>query len=119
MHTFREFLSEAKVVGGIAHLEPPSVRLFDGPEATHHAIDTIKGVTSGKTPVTRKIDDKMSFQAIRRADGKVGVKYKGSGSTYNFSDKDIEKQHGHKPYLAGPLSTVLRSEEHTSELQSH
>ena len=106
MHSFREYLSEAKTVGGITHLEHPSDRLFDGPEATKHSVDTLKGVVSGKTPVTRKIDDKMSFQAIRKSDGNVGVKYKGSGSTYNFSPKDIEKQHG-------------RSEEHTSELQSH
>ena len=108
MQSFREFLSEAKVVGGIAHLEHPSDRLFDGPEATKHSVDTLKGIVSGKTPVTRKIDDKMSFQAIRKSDGNVGVKYKGSGSTYNFSPKDIEKQHGHKPYLAGPLNTLLK-----------
>jgi hypothetical protein len=49
----------------------------------------------------------MSFQAIRTKEGKVGVKYKGSGSTYNFSPADIEKQHGHKPYLAGPMNKLL------------
>ena len=108
MHSFREYLSEAKSVGGIAHLEHPADRLFDGPEATKHSVETLKGVVSGKTPVTRKIDDKMSFQAIRTPEGKVGVKYKGSGSTYNFSAKDIEAQHGHKPYLTAPLHAVLK-----------
>ena len=107
MHSFREYLSEAKSVGGISHLEHPSDRLFDGPEATKHSVDTLKGIVSGKTPITRKIDDKMSFQAIRTPEGKVGVKYKGGGSTYNFSAKDVDAQHGHKPYLAGPLKTLL------------
>ena len=108
MYSFRQYLSEAKTVGGIQHLEHPADRLFDGPEATKHAVNTLKDVASGKAPITRKIDDKMSFQAIRTPEGKVGVKYKGSGSTYNFSPKDIEAQHGHKPYLAGPLNTLLK-----------
>lgn len=108
MYSFSQFLTEAKLIGGISHLEHPSDRTFDGPEAAHHAINTLKGVVSGKTPVTRKIDDKMSFQAIRTPEGKVGVKYKGAGSTYNFSSSDVEKQHGHKPYLAGPINTLLK-----------
>ena len=105
MYSFSQFLFEsvAKVTGGIQHLEHPSDRTFDSPEAAQHAIQTLKGVASGKTPITRKIDDKMSFQAVRTPEGKVGVKYKGSGSTYNFSASDIEKQHGHKPYMAGPM----------------
>jgi len=110
MFSFSQFLTEAntKLTGGIQHLEHPSDRTFDNPEAAHHAVKTLKGIVSGKTPVTRKIDDKMSFQAVRTPEGKVGVKYKGSGSTYNFSEKDVETQHGHKPYLAGPLSTLLK-----------
>ena len=106
MHSFSEFLSEA-AVGGILHLEHPADRTFDGSQATSHAIKTIKDIASGETPVTRKIDDKMSFQAIRTADGKVGVKYKGPGSKYNFSPKQVQDQHGHKPYLAHPLKAVL------------
>ena len=107
MFSFSVYLTEA-AVGGIQHIEHPSDRLFDGPEAAHHALKTLKGVTSGKVPITRKIDDKMSYHAIRTPEGKVGVKYKGSGSTYNFSDKDIDTQHGHKPYLAHPLKTLLK-----------
>ena len=110
MYSFSQFLFESvtKVTGGIQHLEHPSDRTFDSPEAAQHAIQTLKGVASGKTPITRKIDDKMSFQAVRTPEGKVGVKYKGSGSTYNFSAADIEKQHGHKPYMAGPMHTLLK-----------
>jgi hypothetical protein len=109
MFSFSSFLTEsAKLTGGIQHLEHPADRTFDSPEAAHHALSTLKGVVAGKTPVTRKIDDKMSFQAIRTKEGKVGVKYKGSGSTYNFSHSDVEKQHGHKPYLAEPLNTLLK-----------
>jgi hypothetical protein len=49
----------------------------------------------------------MSFQAIRTPEGKVGVKYKGTGATYNFSAEDIKKQHSEKPYIAGPLTNIL------------
>jgi hypothetical protein len=101
-------LVEAKAdAPGILHIEHPSDRTFDGHEAAHHAVNTIKGVAQGKTPVTRKIDDKMSFQIKRESDGRVGVKYKGTGSTYNYSEADVDKQHGHKPYLAKPLKAVL------------
>lgn len=102
------FLVEAaKDAPGILHIEHPSDRTFDGHEAAHHAVNTLKGVVSGKTPVTRKIDDKMSFQVKREKDGRVGVKYKGTGSIYNYSEADVDKQHGHKPYLATPLKAVL------------
>lgn len=109
MLKFKSFLSEAKSeAGGILHLEHPADRLFDGPEATAHAIKTLRGIVSGRVPITRKIDDKMSFHAIRRQDGKVGVKYKGSGATYNFSQSDIDQQHADKPYLANTLKHVLK-----------
>jgi len=102
------FLVEAKAdAPGILHIEHPSDRTFDGHEAAHHAVNTIKGVVQGKTPVTRKIDDKMSFHVKREKDGRVGVKYKGTGSTYNYSEADVDKQHGHKPYLAKPLKAIL------------
>lgn len=104
MQSFTRFLSEA-----ILHIEHPSDRLFDGPQAARHALRTLKQVSAKKAPtMTRKIDDKMSFNVIRTPEGKVGVKYKGTGSTYNFSQEDIEKQHGHKPYLAHPLGLLLK-----------
>lgn len=108
MLSLKQFLSEATHVGGIQHIEHPSDRSFDSKDAARHALSTLRGVLRGKTPITRKIDDKMSYQVIRNKEGKVGVKYKGPGSHYNFSNADIEKQHGHKPYLAGPLKSLLQ-----------
>lgn len=108
MLNFKSFLKEEKKpTAGIAHIEHPSDRSFDGADAAQHALSTLRGVSAGTVPITRKIDDKMSFHAIRRDDGSVGVKYKGSGSHYNFSEKDVDEQHGHKPYLAGPLKGLL------------
>ena len=106
------FLSEsvktpAGDTGGIQHIEHPSDRTFDGPEPAKHAIDVLKGSAAGSTPITRKIDDKMSYQVIRDKAGKVGVKYKGAGAHYNYSNADIDAQHGHKPYLAHPLKLLL------------
>lgn len=106
MLSFTQFITEAVHTGGIAHIEHPSDRSFDSQEAAHHALETLRGVAHGKTPITRKIDDRMSFHAIRTPEGKIGVKYKGSGSQYNYSAADIEKQHGHKPYLVGPLKAL-------------
>lgn len=102
-------LTEAtkKEAPGIQHIEHPSDRLFDGQKAATHAVKTLRGIALGRTPVTRKIDDKMSIQAIRDTSGRVGVKYKGTGSQYNYSNDDIERQHGHKPYVADPLKTIL------------
>jgi hypothetical protein len=111
MKRFRPFvesyLIEAKEGGGILHIEHPSDRSFDGHKEAHHALKTIRGVATGRTPVTRKIDDKMSFHVKRDQEGRVGVKYKGTGSSYNFSNDDIERQHGAKPYLVGPLKALL------------
>ena len=106
MLSFTQFITEAVHTGGIAHIEHPSDRSFDSQEAAHHALETLRGVAHGKTPITRKIDDRMSFHAIRTPEGKIGVKYKGAGSHYNYSAADIEKQHGHKPYLVGPLKAL-------------
>lgn len=104
-----KYLSEeVKHEGGILHIEHPSHRVFDGHKPAIHALNTLRGAATGQHPVSRKIDDKMSFQAVRRADGKVGVKYKGAGAQYNYSEEDIDRQHGHKPYLAEPMKHLLR-----------
>ena len=108
MLRFFQFIKEEVHEGGIAHIEHPSDKTFDGPEAAKHAVKTLKQVASGKANITRKIDDKMSYHAIRTPEGKVGVKYKGSGSHYNFSEKDVDTQHGHKPYLVHPLKKLLK-----------
>ena len=101
------FESVKTPAGGIQHIEHPSDRTYDGEEATKHAIDTLRGATKGSVSLSRKIDDKMSYQVKRDASGKVGVKYKGPGAHYNYSNEDIDTQHGHKPYLAHPLKQLL------------
>ena len=108
MLRFSAFLTEAtnKAVG-IQHLEHPSDRTFDGPKEASQALTALRGVALGRTPITRKIDDKMSFQIVREKDGRVGVKYKGPGAKYNYTAADVDAQHGHKPYLAEPLKAIL------------
>lgn len=103
-----EYLLEAKKpVVGIQHIEHPSDRTFDGQKAARQALTTLRGVAMGRTPVTRKLDDKMSFLIKKDKEGRVGVKYKGPGSDYNFSNDEIERQHGEKPYLMKPLKAIL------------
>ena len=110
MFNLKSFLIESvktPTAGGIQHIEHPSDRTFDGEDAARQAISTLRGAATGSTPITRKIDDRMSYQVIKHPDGRVGVKYKGAGSHYNYSNEDIDKQHGHKPYLAAPLKLLL------------
>jgi hypothetical protein len=111
MFSFRDYiplLMEAKKpVRGILHLPHPSESAFASRKgAVGSTLSKIQGVISGRAPLTRKIDDRMSFQVIRTPEGKVGVKYKGPGATYNFSPEDIKKQYSEKPYIAGPLMNI-------------
>lgn len=92
--------------GGILHLEHPADLHFDSEEGSLHALNTLKGVANGTTPITRKIDDRISFQLIKGENGKVGVKYKGTGAQYAFSPAEVDKHYGEKPY-AGSLKAVL------------
>jgi len=113
MFGFKQYsplLTEAKKpVRGILHLPHPSESAFASRKgAVGSTLSKIQGVISGRAPLTRKIDDRMSFQVIRTPEGKVGVKYKGTGATYNFSSEDIKKQHSEKPYIAGPLMNTLK-----------
>ena len=108
---FKEsYLIEAKKPSakiGIQHIEHPADRSFDGHKAAQHALTTLRGVAMGRTPVTRKIDDRMSFLIKRDKEGRVGVKYKGPGSDYNYTNEDIERQHGDKPHLQKTLKPLL------------
>lgn len=113
MFGFKQYIpllsEQKKPVRGILHLPHPSEAAFNTRKgAVGSTLSKIQGVISGRTPITRKIDDRMSFQAIRTPEGKVGVKYKGTGATYNFSAEDIKKQHSEKPYIAGPLTNILK-----------
>ena len=111
MFGFKQYIplitEQKKPVRGILHLPHPSEAAFNTRKgAVGSTLSKIQGVISGRHPITRKIDDRMSFQAIRTPEGKVGVKYKGTGATYNFSAEDIKKQHSEKPYIAGPLMNI-------------
>lgn len=108
MFLFREYLSEeVEHKDGIAHIEHPSDRYFDGAEAADHAMKTLRGVLAGKANMTRKIDDRMSVHLMRNPDGSVSVKYKGKGARYNHTPDDIDAQYADKPYVAGPLHALL------------
>ena len=112
MFAFKQYipLTEQKAAArGIQHLPHPAESAFQNSKgAIGSALSNISGVVSGRAPLTRKIDDRMSFQVIKTPEGKVGVKYKGPGAEYNYSQKDIEKQYAHKAYVAGPLSNILK-----------
>lgn len=108
MINLKSFLEEAAGdAGGIQHIEHPSDRTFDGPDAASHAVNVLRGAANGTAPISRKIDDRMSYQVTRDNKGRVGVKYKGPGSTYAFTPEEIDTQHGDKPYKAGPLKLLL------------
>ena len=104
------FLTEQKKpVRGIQHLPHPSESAFQSSRgAVGSALSKIQGVVSGRAPITRKIDDRMSFQVVKTPEGKVGVKYKGPGAEYNYSLEDVKKQYAKKPYVAGPLMNILK-----------
>lgn len=104
--SYTNLISEAKA-GGILHIEHPSDLHFDGPEGAKHAVKTLRGVASGKTPITRKVDDKTSFQVKVGPDGKVHGKYKGTGAEWASSDAEVDKHYAGKPY-AGALKTVIK-----------
>lgn len=111
MFGFKQFipLNEQKAAArGVQHLPHPAESALAARKgAVGSALSNISSVISGRAPLTRKIDDRMSFQVIKKGD-KVGVKYKGPGAQYNFSLDDIKKQYANKPYVAGPLMNILK-----------
>jgi hypothetical protein len=113
MFSFKQYavlISEEKTPArGIQHLPHPAESAFQSNRgAVGSSLSKIQGVLSGRSSITRKIDDRMSFQVIKTPEGKVGVKYKGPGAKYNYSLEDIKQQHGNKPYLAGPMMNILK-----------
>lgn len=106
---FVHLVEEAKAgARGIQHLPHAAESAFH-PDKEHldSTINRIHEIVSGKAPLSRKIDDRMSFQVKKDPDGRVAVKYKGSGAKYNYSQKDIDTQHSNKPHVAAPLSAIL------------
>lgn len=94
---------------GIQHLPHPSEAAFIAQSgAINSTLSKLQSAMSGRAAMTRKIDDRMSFQVIKDKEGKVGVKYKGPGAKYNYSVKDIQSQYSQKPYVAEPLTNILK-----------
>lgn len=103
MLRYLSFIAEA----GIQHLEHAADHALENKAGAVHAYDVLNKTRHSLIPITRKLDDRLSFHVHHAPDGRVGVKYKGTGSTqYHYSDAEIDKAHGHKPYLAGPLKAV-------------
>jgi hypothetical protein len=104
------FLTEQKAPArGIQHLAHPSEYAFHARRGTvNSALSKIQSAANGKADISIKADDRMSFQAIRKPTGEVGVKYKGPGASYNFSESDVKKQYSEKPYIAGPMLHLLK-----------
>jgi len=91
---------------GIQHLPHPAESAFAARRgAVGSALSKIQGVINGRAPITKKVDDAMSFQV----DEKGGVKYKGAGARYNYSVEDIKKQYAEKPYIAGKLINIFNN----------
>jgi hypothetical protein len=97
----------AEAAAGIQHLDHIADHAFDGNEGMRYAHHHLKRAAEGDATITKKIDGSPSFQMKKHPDGKFGVKYKGAGASYNYSHEDIERQHGHKRYLAEPLHALL------------
>lgn len=115
MLSFKKFVLEQVIRApgevekpGIQHLHHTSDLTFNGSEAAKHVIKTLRSVAAGKEEVTAKADGSPAVTLIRHPDGRVGAKYKGSGAHYNYSEADVEQQHGHKPYLAEPLKALVK-----------
>jgi len=113
MFGFKQYIplltEQKKPVRGILHLPHPSESAFSTRKsAVGGALSKIHGVISGRSRMTKKVDDRMSVNIIKDENGRIGVKYKGTGATYNFSPEDIKNQHSEKPYIAGPLMNILK-----------
>ena len=110
---FRQFIVESPTVAapedGISHSDHAADLSFRGKSQARHALRLLRGVATGSVPVTEKMDDKISFHAIKTPEGKIAIKYKGKGSHYDYSVADIEKQHGHKPYKAESLKAAFKN----------
>lgn len=126
MLKFSNFLStiteEKAPARGILHIDHPRENVFGqvhhdefgrkayahGSDVVKNTLNTLRGVMNGTTPVNEKVDDRGSIHVIRTEEGKVGVKYKGPGAQYNFSQKDVQRQYAEKPYMAKMIGTVLQ-----------
>ena len=119
MINFNNFLTEALDVEKLKHLEHVEDHIIHGGhEGVSHAADTLNDVhdfMSGKktdTKITTKYDGAPSVVfGVNPENGKFFV---GSKSVFNaspkinYTDKDIEENHGHAPGLVAKLKLALK-----------
>ena len=118
MLTFSTFLTEALEADKLKHLEHAEDHIIHGGnEGMLHAADTLndiheflKGGKSGST-ITTKYDGAPSIVfGIDPASGKFFVASKSAfnkNPKLNFTDADIERNHGHAPGLVAKLKAAL------------
>jgi hypothetical protein len=115
---FKSFLTESLDVEKLKHLEHAEDHIIHGGhEGVSHTAETLSDVSdflSGKktkTKITTKYDGAPSI--VFGIDPETGKFFVGSKSVFNvhpklnFSDEDIEKNHGHAPGLVEKLKAAL------------
>lgn len=102
--------------GPIEHLDhawqPQEERWLQSFEASIYGIAVISalvlhGTETSGFRVTRKIDDGLSVR-IGRINGNLAVGYKGSSSSWLFSENEIDAYYSTKPSIAHKLKGILR-----------
>lgn len=119
MFTFSQFLTEALDVEKLKHLEHVEDHIFDsGHEGVSHAAGTLDDVIKflngerSNTRVTTKFDGSPSLVfGINPENKKFFVASKSAfnkNPKINYTDEDIEKNHGHAPGLVAKLKQALQ-----------
>ena len=119
MFSFKSYLTEAKEEDKLKHLEHVEDHVIHGgSEGFAHAFHTLNDVhghltgQSNKTKITTKYDGSPSV--VFGTDPKTGKFFVGSKSVFNknpkinYTEKDIEKNHGHAPGLVEKLKAALK-----------
>jgi hypothetical protein len=118
MISFKSFIVESLDVEKLKHLEHAEDHIIHGGhEGVKHASDTLSDVANflqgkkSKTKITTKYDGAPSVVfGINPENGKFFVASKAAfnkNPKINYSDKDIEENHGHAPGLVKKLKAAL------------
>jgi len=118
MITFKTFLSESLEADKLKHLEHAEDHIIHGGnEGMLHAADTLNDIHDflkggkNKTSITTKYDGSPSIVfGINPENGKFFVASKSAfnkNPKINYTDEDIERNHGHAPGLVAKLKQAL------------
>jgi nicotinic acid mononucleotide adenylyltransferase len=125
MINFNNFLTESLDVEKLKHLEHVEDHIIHGGhEGVQHAADTLNDVHDILAGKKRKDDNKIQTKITQKYDGapsivfgknpENGKFFVASKSAFNknpkinYSDKDIEENHGHAPGLVEKLKAALK-----------